>query len=91
MTALTDDQLRQVAAHIAIDDARMSTSDIMGIGEQLPDVLRALGIDAPDDVDDDTLSDIADHVASAIITVEWPDSGVRLAGVPALLEPGEAL
>jgi hypothetical protein len=87
---LTDDQLRQVAAHMATEYGRDQVNDRLGIGDMLDEVLEKLDIDLMDangdsieayELDDDVfeaiLDRIRDLIRDATITVEWPDSAVR--------------
>jgi hypothetical protein len=86
---LTDDQLRQVAAHMAAEYGHDQTNDRMGIGEMLDGVLAEYDIELPAalnvdgagwdaDVYEAILDRIADLIRDATITVEWPpDTAVR--------------
>lgn len=80
---LTDDQLRQVAAHMATEHGRDQVNDLLGIGEMLHEVCHEVGLgdnvldaidDIPDDVFDAMLDRIRDLIRDATITVEWPDA-----------------
>lgn len=86
MTPLTDDQLRQVAAQFILDDARRG-DEPYGEDDQLTDALTACGLNPalidPDEAYDATMDAVQALIATATITVEWPDSPVSVVGNPA--------
>lgn len=78
ITALTDEQLRRIAAHIALDAIRERAGDTVGHIEALDDVLAELGIDIDEDelaADEQQVDAIAERIgeliAGANLTVEW--------------------
>lgn len=84
---LTDDQLRHVAANMAVDYGREQADDVMGIGEMLDHRAEDLGVTLdldtiPDDVFDTMTGRIADLIRAATITVDWADSDVCLTSSP---------
>lgn len=76
---LTDDQLRQVAAHIATFDAHAAATDLPA--DSVDHALLALGIDTTtadlDRADEGTLDRVAKLIETATVTVDWPEEPVR--------------
>lgn len=85
MTALplTDDQLRQVAAHYAVEAVRLAADDTMGHLEALDDALDTLGIASFDpqtltnELSDAIAERLGDLLDTAEVTITWPDEPVR--------------
>jgi hypothetical protein len=77
---LTDDQLRQIAAHYAVEAVRDRADDTMGHLEGLDAALAQLDINTfdPDTLTNDLADAIAERIGdlldTATITVAWPDA-----------------